>query len=254
MNEPETQDQLQDDAPRPVAYDAEGRPLYAEPPRMSQAQTQYVHMTRSPQPEEVEISPEVQRRHEESVKAFPNINLSSHEYVIRDVRRHPIGMIAPLAMTAVAIAIVLIFIMNYPYMADMAGLPMSSFGWLLLIGVLLIIGFLVGGYLAVWVYTSNRFILTNESVIQEIQHSIFSKKEQTVSLMNIEDASFDQKGPMQSILNYGKIRLSTEGEETTYRFDYVANPKEEIATLNNAVEAFKNGRPVADPATMNDRH
>ncbi|MNG38312.1 hypothetical protein D3C84_1259690 [compost metagenome] len=49
---------------------------------------------------------------------------------------------------------------------------------------------------------------------------------------------------LQSILNYGSIRLSTEGDETTYRFKYVANPKEQIALLNNAVEAFKNGRPV----------
>ena len=46
------------------------------------------------------------------------------------------------------------------------------------------------------------------------------------------------------MLNYGMIRLSTEGDETTYRFSYVANPKEQIAVLNNAVESFKNGRPV----------
>jgi hypothetical protein len=81
-------------------------------------------------------------------------------------------------------------------------------------------------------------------VIQEIQTSLFTKHEQTVSLVNIEDASFVQRGILQTMLNYGSIRLSTEGDETTYRFSYVANPKEQIAVLNNAVEAFKNGRPV----------
>jgi len=65
-------------------------------------------------------------------------------------------------------------------------------------------------------------------------------------LSNIEDASFTQHGILQQILNYGDIRLSTEGDETTYRFSYVAAPKEHIARLNNAVEAFKNGRPVDD--------
>ena len=93
-------------------------------------------------------------------------------------------------------------------------------------------------------YAQNRFFLTNESVIQEIQLSLFSKREQTVSLGNIEDASFSQKGILQTFFNYGSIRLSTEGDETTYRFQYVANPRHEIAILNNAVEAFKNGRPV----------
>ena len=102
----------------------------------------------------------------------------------------------------------------------------------------------IGGYIAYWVYTANKFFLTNESVIQEIQLGLFTHHEQTVSLANVEDASYDQHGIIQMMFNYGSIRLSTEGEETTYRFSFVANPKQQIATLNNAVEAFKNGRPV----------
>jgi hypothetical protein len=54
------------------------------------------------------------------------------------------------------------------------------------------------------------------------------------------------------MLNYGSIRLSTEGDETTYRFAYVANPRAEIAQLNNAVEAFKNGRPVEQNENENN--
>jgi uncharacterized membrane protein YdbT with pleckstrin-like domain len=111
-------------------------------------------------------------------------------------------------------------------------------------GILMILLFLIGGYIAVWIYNSNRFFLTNESVIQEIQTGLFSHYEQTVSLVNIEDASYVQQGVFQAMFNYGAIRLSTEGDETTYRFSYVANPKQQIATLNNAVESFKNGRPV----------
>lgn len=96
------------------------------------------------------------------------------------------------------------------------------------------------------IYDANRFFLTNESVIQHIQSGLFSKKDQTISLNNIEDASYRQHGILQTVLNYGSIRLSTEGEETTYRFYFVANPEEQIRLLNNAVEAFKNFRPVDD--------
>jgi len=53
-------------------------------------------------------------------------------------------------------------------------------------------------------------------------------------------------GIIQMIFNYGTIRLSTEGEETTYIFHFVANPKHQIGIVNNAIEAFKNGRPVDD--------
>ena len=102
----------------------------------------------------------------------------------------------------------------------------------------------LGMFIIYYVYVNNKFFLTNESVIQEIQHSLFARLEQTVSLSNIEDASYVQTNIIQTIFDYGSIRLSTEGDETTYRFTYVANPKRHIAVLNNAVEAFKNGRPT----------
>ncbi len=131
---------------------------------------------------------------------------------------------------------------------------MSSMGYseavgydtVLVIGCLLSLLFLLGGYIAIYIYTDNRFFLTNESVVQEIRRSLFSRSEQTVSLANIEDASFRRNGILPTLLDYGAIRLSTEGDETTYRFNYVARPKQEIALLNNAIEAFKNGRPVED--------
>lgn len=236
---------------KPVAYDVDGRPLYAAPV-MPSPQPRVVHVARSTEPIPVEVSETTKQRHQESMRAFPWLNLSDHEYIISAVRRHPIGMWGPLLATSVAVSTVFIMLMNYPYISELIGLPVASYGTVLLIGVLMAILFLIGGYLAIWVYTNNRFFLTNESVIQEIQASIFSKKEQTVSLMNIEDASFSQRGPMQTLLNYGSIRLSTEGEETTYRFDYVSNPKVQIAILNNAVEAFKNGRPVEGPASTNE--
>lgn len=233
---------------RPVAYDSNGNPLYAAPPEQSPAHpTQVVHITRATEPLHVAVSEEAKRRHAESMKRYPSLNLSEHEYVVNAVRRHPIGMWGPLFATALSVSLVFILVMNYPYLSEALGLPMEMFGTVLLMAVLMTLLFLIGGYLAIWVYTNNRFFLTNESVVQEIQASIFSKKEQTVSLLNIEDASYSKRGPLQTILDYGSIRLSTEGEETTYRFDYVANPKKQIAILNNAVEAFKNGRPVDAP-------
>lgn len=238
------------DAIKPVAYDADGNPLYAAPPSSqtsAQVQHQVVHMARAVEPVDVEISPEVKQRHEESRRSYPWLNLSEHEYVVSAVRRHSIGIWGAMAITTMLVALAFIAMFEYEDIARLLNLSEQSGGSFMLVCVLFIIVSLIGGYLAIWVYLSNRFFLTNESVIQEIQNSIFSHNEQTVSLMNIEDASYSQRGPLQLLLNYGSIRLSTEGDETTYKFDYVQNPKEQIAILNNAVEAFKNGRPV-DPS------
>jgi hypothetical protein len=96
------------------------------------------------------------------------------------------------------------------------------------------------------VFTNNRLFLTNESIIQRIQISLFSKQEQAVSLSSIEDSSYKKDNIVEYFFDYGDIRLSTVGDETTYRLSYVSKPKEYMAVLDNAVESFKNGRPVSD--------
>ncbi len=207
-----------------------------------------VHVARPIEPEQLEVSPERQKLHDRSRQLYPYLNLSKGEYVIAAVRRHPIGIILPLAGGTLLIAAALSVLVNYDIFstalqitgpletAESIAVPIWAF-----VGVVVL--FMAVAY---YVYTNNKFFLTNESVIQEIQTSLFSRQEQTVSLANIEDASFTQHGILQQVLDYGDIRLSTEGDETTYRFSYVASPKNHIERLNNAVEAFKNGRPVDD--------
>ena len=227
----------------PVAYDVNGNPLYATP----QSEQSVVHVSRSVNPVKQDVAPEIQKKHEESKRKFPHLNLSEAEYVIRYVRRHPIGMFGVVFTTVFVVAVVASLLANYESVLSLMGVVEGvNYGIVFLLGILLIILALIGGYIGLWVYLSNQFFLTNESVIQEIQTSLFAHREQTVSLANIEDVSYRQTGILQLLLNYGSIRLSTEGDETTYRFAYVARPREETAALNNAVEAFKNGRPVDD--------
>lgn len=217
-------------------------------PEQPTPQNTVVHVSRPLEPEQPVISPEVQAKHEESLRYFPFLNLSAGEYVIVAVRRHPIGLVVPLLLGTILILAAFALLTFYPEvsstlaltgpLADAQGVTIPILVFVAIVGFAMFVNY--------YVYVHNKFFLTNESVIQEIQNSLFSRLEQTVSLANIEDASFTQNGIIQQIFNYGDIRLSTEGDETTYRFSYVASPKEHIAQLNNAVEAFKNGRPVDD--------
>ncbi len=224
---------------QPVAFDKEGNPLYA--------QAQFVHLSRAVEPDEPEISPEVMEMHGQSQKKYPHLNLSKGEFVILAVQRHPIGLFK---IWAIGLLFILAFMTVYylTFVGSGASAGLQDFAPIAA-AVLAVMTILVtaGVFVATYVYTENRFYLTNESVIQEIHNSLFSHNEQTVSLSNIEDASYKQDGIFAMIFNYGTIRLSTEGDETTYRFNYVANPRHHISVLNNAVEAFKFGRPVGMP-------
>lgn len=217
-------------------------PAQAPPP-------QIVHITRPLEPQEVIISPEVQKRHAESMVKYSSLNLSAGEYVISAIKRHPIGLFQIWFISA---SIVLILTIAIGYLISdpggtvnsinpEAGNNLSLLSIPLLFAVALV---LFGGAVGTFVFTANNFYLTNESVIQKIQTGLFNKRLQTVSLGNIEDASFTQNGILSHVFGYGSIRLSTEGEETTYRFDFASQPEKQIAILNNAVEAFKHGRPV----------
>ena len=233
---------------QPVAYDSKGNPLYAHPPQDTGKfdDDMTVHISRAVDPQDPEPSPEAKARHDASVKLYPSLNLSATEYVIAAVRRHPIGLIIPLGVGTLLIALALSILANYSSFVDFFRLTgAAAQATTVAVPILFFVALVaLGMFVVYYVYTSNKFYLTNESVIQEIQTSLFSKLEQTVNLSNIEDASYTQSNVLQYLFNYGSIRLSTEGDETTYRFTFVANPKANIATLNNMVEAFKNGRPV----------
>lgn len=208
---------------------------------------QVVHAERPLEPSLFSISPELIRKHRESKRRYPGLNLSPGEFVILDIKRHPIGMIIPISITALLVLTIMMFTVIYPSIA-VEGLIgyMPSPVTVFVISMVITIATVISGAVVLWVYLRNRFFMTNESVIQEVQESIFSYVEQSVSLGSIEDASFHQSGILPTMFNYGTIRLSTEGDETTYLFRYVTNPKKQISVLTRAIESFKNGRPIDD--------
>jgi membrane protein YdbS with pleckstrin-like domain len=238
------QDQQQNNAGSPGS----SQPSDGSPGKFDSEQPQVVYMTRPLEPSRQPMSPEIQQKHEESKRAYPNLNLSQGEYIISAVKRHPIGLISIWIVTFV------IILSLCAVVGVIAAVTRSSnFGgnsipimYLAIPAVLVSMIVLMFGFISSWIYRGNRFYLTNESVIQHIQTSLFSQREQTISLANIEDASFSQDGIMSHIFNYGLIRLSTQGDETTYRFTLASSPQQQIALLNNAVEDFKNVRPMED--------
>ena len=220
-------------------YDPQIRAQHANEPKV-------VHAAREPETANLSVSAENVKRHEASMRQYPHLNLSAGEFVVMDVKRHPVGLLLPVLTSGIAILAIIVAMVLYPADTGSISTALPAYGDIFPVMMILMLLIGAGGSIAVWVYLQNQFYLTNESVIQEIQHGLFSRHEQTVSLGSIEDASFKQSGIFQHMLNYGTVRLSTEGEETTYRFSFVANPRNHVAILNNAVEAFKNGRPV-DP-------
>lgn len=238
-----------EDYDKPVAYDVNGKPLYAHPfvPETTTDgdKIQNVNFVRPREPVTEEVSDAARLKHLQSQKIYPGLNLSEGEYVITSVTRHPVGLVVPTLLGMLLIFLSVFFFAKFDSIMRIV-LPNQkiSSGAMIFPVIIFICMIFLANYIIYSVYNKNKLFLTNESLIQHIQTTIFSKRERVISLMDIEDVSFTQKGVMQNIFNYGSLRLSTEGEGTTYYFSYASNPKETVANLSNAIESFKYGRVV----------
>ncbi|TAL14155.1 PH domain-containing protein [Patescibacteria group bacterium] len=263
MNPEET---TTDQDEQPVAYDTAGHPLYMhpaqvqpEPQPISQSTeqsvtrpeamvaSQAVHMAQPVEEEKPFVSDATKVKHDRSKQLYPTLNLSEGEYVIAVVKRHPIGLFLSFGIGLILTTVVISALFNYDLVVQFFRLKgaAADINAMALPLVALVLLICLMTYIAYYIYTNNRFYLTNESIIDQMQISLFAHTEKSIDLASIEDISYTQTNILQGLINYGSIKLSTIGDETTYRYTFVSNPKECVSTLNSAVEAFKNGRPIS---------
>lgn len=247
-----SKDDLRNDFNKPVAYDAEGRPLYAHPTPVQQVATNnassppVVHVSRPLEPDAIEISPALKEKHEQSIKRHPHLDLSEHEYVVLNIRRHPIGLVLPLTITIAMICMFSAGLILLPDLLQKTSLELSmgNISAIYLAGIVLITLLGVGMYIIYWVYINNRYYITNESVIEKVQISLFSSNERTVGLGDVVDVSCSQKSIIEQIFNYGTVEVGTKDDSVSYVFHTVGSPNQQASVIKDVVECFKNGRPI----------
>lgn len=221
------------DYSQPVAYDTNGQPLYAHPPAAGDMSNR----------KDSNIVNDADRlKHMKSERVFPELNLSDGDYVITSVRRHPIGMLSPVAVGVLLISLAFAALFNYDivlkiFQVTSPVIDQSAIFWTVILFTVFV---MMAEYVIYYIYSSNKFFLTSDSIVQQIQTGLFSNSEHIINLGNIKDTSYSQSGIIQQLFNYGLIKLSTEGDETEYKFTYVVNPKDCVATLDNAIENYKN--------------
>jgi hypothetical protein len=188
------------------------------------------------------LTPEEQADHDRSVFDYPHLNLSPNEYVVIDVERHPIGIVLIwlVSITAFAIMVLgMIFVSQDNFVTDKIlrlNLAITS----LVMAILSLIGGAVVGY----VYRQDYFIVTNQRVFSRTQYTPFAHRSQNVEMEHVEDVSYIQTNILQTILNYGTIRLSTVGDEHTYVFTFVDHPAEQLQVIDRVVQAVDEGEPT----------
>jgi uncharacterized membrane protein YdbT with pleckstrin-like domain len=83
-------------------------------------------------------------------------------------------------------------------------------------------------------------------VVQWIVKGLLDRKSQVINLEAIEDISFSQSGLLQHIFNYGTVRMSTTGDESTYTFNFASFPAKTVEILGEIAECSRENQPISD--------
>jgi hypothetical protein len=208
--------------------------------------SQAVHMARPIEMEMPFVSDATKIKHDRSTQLYPMLNLSEGEYVVAVVPRHPIGLFISFGISLLFITIAISALFNYDLVVQVLRLKgIAANGTIMTLPILVLILLVcLMTYVTYYVYNNSKFFLTNECIIEQIKSNLFAHIEKTIDLGSIEDISYTQTNILQSLANYGSIRLGTIGDEKSYKYTFVSDPKHQVELLNNAVEAFKGGRPI----------
>jgi hypothetical protein len=170
----------------------------------------------------------------------PLESMQPGERVICEIKRHPIGIIGTYASFIAAVA--LLAIVGYGFGPQIFTNTDSQrvYGYVTL--VVLTVAVLGGlfAFVAHIVYWGNRWIVTDDSVTQVIQNSLFSKQSSQLSMANLEDITAEKNGILPHMFNYGVLKCETAGAtKSKFHFLYCPNPDYYAKCILDAREKFE---------------
>jgi uncharacterized membrane protein YdbT with pleckstrin-like domain len=166
--------------------------------------------------------------------------IESDEQVVAVIRKHLIGLLVIYLQVIAGVAALLVLpALMFPDLlrngsAGDYGVVGSAFGLLIVAGGLIVI-------LATSVYRQSQLVLTDKSLIQTLQYAIFNRKVSRLALSDIEDVTYEQKGIVQTLVNYGTLHIETAGELKNFAFKYCPNPEKFAKLILEARQRFTNG-------------
>jgi hypothetical protein len=160
------------------------------------------------------------------------------EKLISVVHRHPIGLFAIYAGAAAAFAAfvtLLIFLSSDKTFKHLSGSTYRSIiGVTFLVMIILIIVLAV----IIRVYKQSKLVVTDKSLVQVMQRSLFNRKISRLSMSNVEDVNAEKCGILPTIFNYGTLTIQTAGEEDNFIFPWCPDPDQHADSILQARQQY----------------
>lgn len=163
--------------------------------------------------------------------------LEPGESVLTVVRRSLIGLagIYLVVIAAVAALLGLIIAISPGAFEDSSGGFSASLGAIIALAALLLGLFL---FASTYIYLQSRLLVTDRSLVQVMQKTLFSRKVSRLSMSNVEDVNEEQNGFLATLFNYGTLTVQTAGTEDNFIFTLCPNPTKLADSIIEARQAY----------------
>lgn len=105
---------------------------------------------------------------------------------------------------------------------------LARFGWhdvfWFLVGIYFIFWWL-GIFYRITMYLLNTWVVTDHRILNNEQHSFFSRTLSEMNLGKIQDVSVRLQGVVPTFLNFGDLEIQTAGAEPRFTFKQISNPQ-----------------------------
>ena len=156
------------------------------------------------------------------------IEIDASERIVRVVRKHWFVLLGDMFILIflVAIPVVVLFILHlilFESFIHFSGKETYAgafffFAWLLIVWIM--------GWNMWTDYYLDVLIITDRRIFDIDQQGLFRRESSSFRIDKIQNVTVDQKGIIQTLLDFGTIRLETAGEREDFIASYITNPYE----------------------------
>ncbi len=163
--------------------------------------------------------------------------LEPGEQVLTTVHRSLIGLAGIYLVAIAAIAAILILTLTLsPNTFDTSSTNMSlALSAMIIVAAALLVLIL---FTVTHIYRQSRLLVTDKSLVQVMQKTLFNRKVSRLSMSNVEDVNEEQRGILSSIFNYGTLTVQTAGTEDNFVFTLCPNPTTLADRIIEARQAY----------------
>lgn len=165
------------------------------------------------------------------------VELQAGEEILLTCRRHWVYLAWHLGRTIAAglLPVVAVLILT----GITAGLGSTAGRIVIVIAVIWALYWAVRAYFTWYRYQNDRWLITNQRIIDSIRRHWFHHQIASTDLIHVEDMTIRKEGVLPTLVNFGDVRCQTAGQVENFVLSGIRDPGKVLALIDAARDASR---------------